>query len=251
MDFSLMYFLNLAIRRLWALLLAAVLFATGAFCYCKFLATPQYTATASVLVTNGGIIVQESINGTESVNTTDITASIHLVDTVIDILKTSDIYKQLAEDINNKYSYAALRGRASISEKSTSSMFVDVSFKASNPEEATILVNKFVALAPEYITKFVPYSNVAIAATADSASLVFPRTTTVCMLAALVGIAVAFIIVLLIDSFDQAILGEKDFTSHYDIPLIGSVPDFESMGVVSSSNYNYQKGGYNNGYQAL
>ena len=67
-------------------------FAAGAFGYCKFLATPEYTATASVLVTNGGIMVQESTNGQDTISTTDITASINLVDTVTDILETSDIY---------------------------------------------------------------------------------------------------------------------------------------------------------------
>ena len=83
--------------------------------------------------------------------------------------------------------------------------------------------------------------------TADAASLVFPRTKTTTLTAALVGFVFAFGLVFLIDSFDQAILGEKDFTSHFDVPLIGVIPDFESTGVVAPSNY-YQKGGKDSGY---
>lgn len=247
-DISLMYLFNLAVRRIWILILAAIVFAVGAFCYCEFVATPVYTATASVLVTNGGIMVQESTDGKETISTTDITASINLVDTVTDILETSDIYKELAKSTGEKYTYSQLKGRTTISSKTDHSMFVDVSVTASNPDEATMLVNAFVKLTPEYIVEFVPYSNVAVAATADSATLVFPRTTTMIALAAVVGIVLAFAVALLIDSFDQAILGEKDFTSHYDIPLVGSIPDFESLGIVSTSNY-YQKGAGNNGYQ--
>lgn len=246
-DISLMYLFDLAVRRIWVLILAAVVFAAGAFGYCKFLATPEYTATASVLVTNGGIMVQESTDGKETISTTDITASINLVDTVTDILETSDIYIKLAEEMGNKYTYKQLKGKTTISAKTDHSMFVDVSFKASDPKEATEMVNAFVELTPEYIVQFVPYSSVAVAQTADSATLVFPRTTTISAVAAMVGIVLAFAVVLLIDSFDQAILGEKDFTSHYDIPLVGSIPDFESMGVVTSSNY-YQKGVNNSGY---
>ena len=245
-DISLMYLLNLALRRLWVLILAAVVFAAAAFGYCKFLATPEYTATASVLVTNGGITVQNSNNDRETISTTDISASINLVDTVMDILETSDIYKKLAEEIDNKYTYKQLKSKTTISAKADNSMFVDVKFSAADPQEATEIVNAFVELTPEYIVEFVPYSNVAVASTADSASLVFPRTTTLIGLSGIVGIVIAFVIVFIIDSFDQAILGEKDFTSHYEIPLIGSVPDFGTMNA-EVSNY-YQKGTGTNGY---
>lgn len=245
-EISLVYIFELALRRLWVLILAAVIFATGAFCYCEFLATPQYTATASVLVTNGGIVSQQVGNENDTISSTDISASKSLVDTVIDILKISDIYKDLAEELDGKYTYDQLKNHMSIKAKENRSMFVDVSFKAANPKEAVRIVNKFVAMTPEYIVEFVPYSYVAVAATADAASLVFPRTKTTTATAALIGIAFAFGLVFLIDSFDQAILGEKDFTSHFDIPLIGVIPDFESTGVVASSNY-YQKGGKESG----
>ena len=246
-EITLMYLFDLAIRRLWALILAAVVFAAGAFCYCKFLAVPQYSATASVLVTNGGIMTQESSNGKETISTTDINASVNLVGTVIDILKISDIYKALSEDLEGRYTYKQLKSRFSISEKGGNSMFVDVSFKSADPKEAVEIVNMFVEASPEYIVAFVPYSHVAVASTADSASLVFPQTTTTTATAGLVGIVFAYALVFLIDSFDQAISGEKDFTSHFDIPLIGTIPDFESIGVIAPSNY-YQKGGSSNGY---
>ena len=246
-DISLMYLFDLALRRIWVLILAAVVFAAAAFGYCKFLATPQYTATASVLVTNGGIMTKSDTEGDETISTTDISASINLVDTVMDILETSEIYKKLSESIDGEYSYQQLKSKTTISSKADHSMFVDVTFRAESPKEATEIVNAFVELTPEYIVEFVPYSNVAVAATADSAALVFPRTTTTITIAGLVGAVIAFAISLLIDSFDQAILGESDFTSHYDIPLVGSIPDFESMGIVSSSNY-YQKGASNGGY---
>ena len=192
-------------------------------------------------------MAKSDTDSNETISTTDISASINLVDTVMDILETSEIYKQLSESIDGEYSYKQLKAGTTISSKADHSMFVDVSFKASSPEEATEIVNAFVELTPEYIVEFVPYSNVAVAATADSAALVFPRTTTTSAIAALVGVVLAFAIVLLFDSFDQAILGESDFTSHYDIPLVGSIPDFESMCIVSSSNY-YQKGVNKGGY---
>ena len=246
-EISLIYLFNLALRRIGVLILSAIVFAAGAYGYCKYLAVPQYTAKASVLVTNGSIMEQRVGTGKDTISTTDIAASINLVDTVTDILQTSGIYKQLADQLGDGYSYDQLKGRMSISKKTNNSMFVDVSFTASDPNEARKIVNAFVELTPEYIVEFVPYSNVAVAATADSAGLIYPRTLVTTFFMAIIGAVLSFAVVFLIDSLDQAIKGESDFTSNYNIPLIGSVPDFETIGIVSTNNY-YQKGTGNNGY---
>lgn len=236
-EISIMYILNLALRRLWALILAAIVFAGAAFGYCKFLATPRYSATASILVTNGAILVQNpTIEGDETVNSTDISASISLMETVSDILKTPDIFRTLSDEIGNRYSYGTLKGMMSIASRSNKSLFIDITFTATSREEAIDLVNKFVALAPDYISDFIPYSYVAVTSTADGASLVYPRTTFLIMAAAVAGAVLAFAVAFIVDSFDHAILGEADLAANFDIPVIGTVPDFESVGVLSTSN---------------
>lgn len=244
-DISLMYLLQLAWRRIWALAIALIFFATCAFCFCKFLATPAYTATASVLVTNGGTITNESAaTSSESVNGTDITASLNLANTIVDILKTSDIYKQLADKMTTDYTYQDLLGKATVTRRNEDTLFVDIRFRAATGKEAILLANTFVSIAPDYITKYIPYSNAMTASTADKAEKVYPRTAFTTAVAGFVGAVLAFVIVLIIDSFDQAIKGEEDFTDNYDIPLLGTVPDFENTAVMG---YN-AKGGYHNGY---
>lgn len=239
-EFTLMYLVNLALRRIWTLILSAVVFAAGAFCYCNFLASPQYTATASVLVTNGGSITSNN-NGVGSVATTDISASIYLVETVVDILNTSDIFKLLADEPGVDYTYTELKKMATVSSREDNSMFVDIKFKAGSEKEAAELVNKLVVLAPEYITKFIPNSNVAVASSADKGVMVYPKTLYTVIIAGFLGAVLAFVVVLIMDSLDQAISSEEDFTQNYTIPLIGVVPDFESLGVMG--NTNHQKGG--------
>ncbi len=249
-EISIMYLLKLAWHRIWALILAMVVFAGAAFAYCEFLATPRYTATAKVIVTNGSIITNAiqsdgTIKGSSSVSGTDISASLNLANTVKEILITSDIFKQLSESINNKYTYKQLRSMANVSRGGEDTLIVNVSFTASNSKEAIGLVNSFVALAPDYITKYIPNSVAMIADTADSANEVFPRTIITTAAAGLIGAVLAFAIVFIIDSMDHAIDGEEDFTNRYDVPLLGTVPDFENT-VVISNNY-YKKGGYQSG----
>lgn len=249
-EISIMYLLKLAWHRIWALILATAVFAGAAFAYCEFLATPRYTATAKVIVTNGSIITNAiqsdgTIKGSSSVSGTDISASLNLANTVKDILITSDIFKQLSESVNNKYTYRQLRSMANVSRGGDDTLIVNVSFTASNSKEAIGLVNSFVALAPDYITKYIPNSVAMVADTADSAAEVFPRTIITTAAAGLVGAVLAFAIVFIIDSMDHAIDGEEDFTNRYDVPLLGTVPDFENT-VVISNNY-YKKGGYQSG----
>ncbi|MDD6479634.1 MAG: Wzz/FepE/Etk N-terminal domain-containing protein [Oscillospiraceae bacterium] len=236
-EISIMYILNLALRRLWALILAAVVFACAAFGYCKFLATPRYSATASILVTNGAILVQNTTTeDDETVSSTDISASVSLMETVIDILKTPDIFRTLSDEIGNRRSYSSLKGMISIASRSNRSLFIDITFTATSSEEAIDLVNKFVALAPDYISDFIPYSYATVTSTADGAALVYPKTTFLIMVAAVVGAVLAFAVAFIVDSFDHAILGEADLAANFDIPIIGTVPDFESVGVLSTSN---------------
>lgn len=238
-ELSLMYLLNLAWRRIWALIAAFVLLAGIAFCYCEFAATPVYSARASVLVTNGGSISNGELENTQSVANNDITASVNMIQTVVDILKTPDIYKQLATKLNNKYSYQQLMGKCNVVSRSDDTMFIDVSFSSSTPEEAKRLVNAFVELAPDYISDPIPYSHSKYYTT-ESASKTYPVTSQLTIIFGLVGVVITYGVVLLIDSFDRAIKGEEDFVSRFDIPLLGTVPDFEAASASTHSSY---KGG--------
>ncbi len=247
---SIIYLLQLALKRIWALILACVIFAGSAFAYCKFVAVPVYSASASILVTNGALISTYDpslVNQKTSVNGTDIAASKALADTVVDILKTSNIYIDLAKETGNRYSYGSLKGMASVSKRNDETLFIDITFNSTDQNDAKELVNKFARISCDYIVDFIPYAKANVAEEADGAGKVSPRTTFITGLAGLAGIVVAYLLVLLIDLLNQSIRGEEEFVARYDIPLIGSVPDFEAAGATYGSTYLYSKGGYPSG----
>lgn len=240
-EFSILYFLNLAWRRIWALLAAFIVAAGLAFCFCKFIATPKYTAKASILVTNGGSISSEVGAGdTQSVSNSDIAASVNMITTVVDILNTADIYKQLSDSIDGLYDYKQLMGMAKIASRSDKTMFIDVSFSASTEKEALKLANNFVKLAPDYIADPIPYSLTKYYAT-ENALKTYPQTARTTIVAGFVGVIVMYAAVWCLDLLDRAIKGEEDFTTRFNIPLLGTVPDFES--VTTSGDYHAARGG--------
>lgn len=248
-NISLISLLKLALKHIYALILAGVVFAAIAFSYCKFVAVPKYSATGSVLVTNGSIINDTQSSATSSTSSrnisyTDINASLQLADTINDILNTNDIYKELSNEDGNRYTYSNLKSRSSVKRRSTDSLFIDVTFTASTPEEALRLANKFLNLTPDYVKDYIPSANTAIATQPDRAGKTYPRTSLYTMTAGLCGVILAYAVVYIISLTNNSIKDEDDIVNHYDIPVLGNVPDFANA---KSKEYStYKKGGYGN-----
>ena len=147
---NIMDLLMIALRWLWLIVLAAVVFAAGAFSYCKFFLTPSYSSTASILVTNGAVTTSYE-NSNDKVSGSDISASLYLSYTVVDILNTPDIYKKVADQLGDGYNYQGLMSCSSISRRSEDTLFIDVTFSSTDPKEAMRIANKFVEISCEYI----------------------------------------------------------------------------------------------------
>ena len=241
---NIMDLMLLAWRRLWIIILTAIVFAAGVFSYCKFFVTPSYSATASILVTNGAVTISYN-ETTDKVSGSDISASLYLAYTVVDILNTPDIYKKVADQLGGGYEYQNLMGRSSVARRNEDTLFVDVTFSSTDPKEAMRMANKFVEISCEYIPEFIPSSRAMIASTAIKASKTYPRTTRNTGIAAVLGAVVAYVILFIIESMNRSIKGEEDFTANFEVPLLGSVPDFETA---ETGKYRKGKRGYSNGY---
>lgn len=234
----------LGVRRIWILILAGVVCAVTVFSYCNFYLTPSYSATASILVTNGAVTTSYD-DTTDKVSGSDISASLYLAYTVVDILNTPDIYKKVADSLGGKYEYQSLMGRSSVARRNEDTLFVDVTFSSTDPKEAMRIANKYVEVACEYIPEFIPSSRAMVASTAIKSVMTYPRTVRATGIAGILGAVIAYVVLFIIELSNRSIKGEEDFTANFDVPLLGSVPDFENT---AGSGYGKSKGGYSNAY---
>lgn len=241
---NIMDLVMLGMRRIWIIILAAVVFAACVFSYCKFFITPSYSATASIIATNGAVTVYSDKS---TVSASDLSASLYLAETVIDILKTPDIYKDVADELGGEYNFQNLMGRTTVARRGEDTLFIDVTFSSTDPKEAMRIANKFVEISCEYIPEFVPHSVAKVASTAIKAAKTYPRTVSATGIAGVLGAVLAYVVVFVIESMNRSIKGEEDFTNNFDVPLLGAVPDFENA---ESSGYRKKRGrgGYGNGY---
>ncbi len=224
-EISLSSIISIILHRIWLVIIVAVLSAALAFGYCNFLATPVYSAKTSILITNGGLITD---NRDDSIQTNDLSASIYLVDTCVDILKSQGIYQDLSTAIGEKYSFSQLKGAFSISKRDDENLFIDISFKSTNPEEAMLIANTFTDLCPQYMSGKLPPVTVEVMDKAYSSSMVYPTTFITTFIFGFLGAVVTCLILVLFASLDQTIKSEEDFVETFTVPVLGAVPDFDN-----------------------
>ncbi|MBE6728903.1 MAG: hypothetical protein E7568_01560 [Ruminococcaceae bacterium] len=213
------------LKRIWLIIIVTVLCAAIAFSYCKFIVKPVYRATTSILITNGGVITE---SGDDTIKSGDLSASIYLVNTCVDILKSQKIYKELAVATSDKYNYKSLKSGFTVEKKEEDSLFINISFRSTDKSEAILLANAFTQLVPSSIEAILPSVKVEILEEADTANKVFPQTINTTFIFALIGAIVSCAIILLISFMDQTIKSEEEFVSYFDIPILGTVPDFDN-----------------------
>ncbi len=245
-EISLYVIFKIARKRILPLIVTFVLAAAFAFSYCKFIATPIYGATASIIVTNGAVVATEnaSTSSGDKVLGSDIQASLLLADSVVDILRTADIYQSVADKLGRQdktqYDYKSIMNHTTVVRRGEDTLFIDITFKDPDPYKAMKVANSFAEESSYYVKDFISKSSPKVVSKAHKATLVSPHTARTTLLVSFGATAVLFIVLLLIELFNNTVKGEEDFTSRYNIPVLGTIPDFEEARKVSS----YRKGGY-------
>ena len=225
-SYNLLFMSKLAVKHWKVLIITAVATAAMAFSYFNFVAKPMYSATGSIVVTNGTIISDSSYGSDkDKLENSDIVASLNFVDTVVDMLKTPKVYKRLSAEIDGKYDFSTLKNMATVERRSDTTLFVDVSFTASSPKEAVEIVNSYFKVAPQCISESFPNATATVMP-ADSARSMYPGNFIIVLFGGVLGAVIAFIIVLLIYSSNPVVRDEEGFREHIGIEVIGTVPDF-------------------------
>ena len=245
---------RLVLKNLVLLICIAVIAAGGAYFYCEKMVQSKYSASGSILVTNGGIISESTTvdDGGTTVNSSDISASRMLIDTVMGILQKPGIYKKLAET-NPGYESGQLQGMTAITSNEDGTMFIDVSVTSTSPEESVRILNEFLDLTPEHVKELIPYSVTSVLSYGEHGVKVYPNKTVTMIIAIIVCDGIVFLIIFLRFIMNKLIRNEYEFKQRFNVPVLAVIPNFENpKGERSYKNKYYRKyrrrGYYYNGY---
>lgn len=212
--------------RIIPILISAIVLAALVFGYNTFFVTPTYRTTTTILVNNGGL-ADVGIPG-ESVSSSDLNASLYLVETCVDILESDNMYKELANALGKNYSYDSLKRCFAPAPRGEASLLIDISTFGTNPKEIKEIANTFLEVAPTFIRNNILSVDVKILATADKVVETGPRTAANTLWAFVVGALVSCLVFVVISLLKNTIESDADFKSRYNIPLLGTVPVFEN-----------------------
>ncbi len=244
-DFSLLDILQLLKSRWWILVIAAIVFASLAGAYSYITYEPVYSSSVTVYVNN-------QTTGTDTDTSDDVSQvkwAKDVVNSYLALLKTNDFMEEISSEYQarfpeawNERTYSATKLASScVKYTLIEETYLFTFTVTTHDKEVSYNIGKiFEELAPKKIFEHENRNSISIADSArvalePSNSRNMARNT---VMGFLIGAILAFLVVLIVEVSDVRIKDEDDIVDSYSVPLLGSVPNFESA---KKKGYGYGK----------
>ncbi len=227
------------VRRLWLIVLSAVLVGGMAYVYTAKFVTPLYEATTKLYVNN--TIYGEK----DGITSNDLTASQKLVGDYVQVIKSDTFLDKVSQSLDGKVSTVELVKSVSTKKSSESQMF-SVSVSNADPKMAAQIANTIADLAPVEVPKIVDGSSARVVDYAKApASPYSPSYTKNVTLGACIGAMLVILVLVIQVLMDLHIKGEEDLKRYSDAPVLGHIPHYDA--VSKSTGYEYESTTSQNG----
>ncbi len=229
-EIDLMKLLKLLWKRKWIIIVVTLLFGIAFYCYSRFMITPTYRAGILMYVNNNNLKeVSENTYNANYISAADISASIQLVNTYAAIIKSENFMKDVVAELGMDINPSALKGMTSIGAVNETEVF-QVVVTSPDPQLSADIANAIAKVAPTAIGEIVEGSSAKVVdyATVPKGKSA-PNNAKNAAMGAVIGLVLSAIIILIIGLADRRIKEVTDFESWDDIPLLGSIPDFDDL----------------------
>ena len=227
--------LNAVRQHLLAVILATVILAAAGFGVSKFLITPQYEASALMIVNTRQDI-------TSNVTSDQINSATKLVSTYSIIIKSDTVLQQVidnedvAQDLkeeaandlmNLSLTYQQLASRVTVSAVDDTQV-MKVTVKSDNPEWARQVCEQITVVSPDVILESVEAGSVKVISNAAiNPAPVSPNVGRNTMLGGVLGLVISVGIILLTVLLDNKIHTEDDVAKYLDLAVVGVIPEYQ------------------------
>ena len=238
-EINLAELLSALIRKLWLILLCAVIAGALTYVYTANFIQPMYRSRITIYVNN--TMESSNNNNNHSISATDLATSQRLVATYINILKSDRVLQPVADSIGGGITSAYIRNLMNASSLEETEIF-EVIISHNNPELAAKIANAIADVAPEHIAEIVEGSSTKIIDRAKVATAPYsPNKTRNTLFGIFGGAVFAACFVILQTMLDVRVKGEEDLAQISSAPVLGLIPDLamETKGSYGYSGYKY------------
>ena len=220
---DLLELLGVVRRHIVALLLTTVLAAAAGFAVSKFLMTPQYQASALM-------IVNTRQDTTANVTSDQLNSASKLVSTYSIIVKSDTVLNQVIANLGLNMSYETLAGKVGVAAVDDTQV-MEITVTDANPDGARQVCEQITQVAPDAILTAVEAGSDKVISTASvDPDPVSPNVMRNTAIAGVLGLVVCLGVLFLQVLLDNKINTEEDVTKQLGLNVIGVIPDYENGG---------------------
>lgn len=216
-----------ALKKRWKLIALITIIATLVSAILSFFVIkPQYEASTKLF------IGKQETQDNNAYNNNDVMMYQKLMKTYAEIVKTSDLVTKAVDNAKLDYNQKEIDG---ILENltvtpSADTQILDLKYKGKDPKEVLEVTN---AITDEFISeskKLIPNGNLQIIQAAQlPENPVSPNKKLNIVIAFVLGLMVGVGVVLLLEYLDNTFKSRDELEKALDLPIIGTIPDYEDM----------------------
>ena len=222
-SIDIMRLLRVLLKRIWIILLIAVLCAVMAFGYAKIFVTPTYRSSFTAYVNNR----MTTTEGQSNMTSADISASRSLTYLYQEIILSRSMLMDAANACGLQVSYATLTKNVATSVSSNAAI-ISVYVSAKTPEEAMRLASAIATVAPEHVERIVDGSSMRIVDYPVQPNAPYaPNTMRYAMMGFLTALLLGCAGVILFDVIVDKVASATEIEERYGIAVIGIIPDMQ------------------------
>ncbi len=210
------------LKKIWLILLVAVIGGALALTYAVYFIEPQYESSVMLYVNSK---FNTSTNPSTGVTTGELSAAQSLVKTYREILLTRDTLEGVIADADLSYTYKELAAMID-AESANNTEIMRVIVTAKDPEEAAEIANSITHVLPGRINQIIEGATMKVAESAiPHYEKVSPSYTKYTAIGFLLSAFLVGAIVVIMSIMDDTIHDEEYLIQTYDYPILAKIPD--------------------------
>lgn len=196
--------------------------------YTMFLVKPVYSSSTSLLLAGS--------QNTETITTTDITINNKLISTYSELIKSKSVLRKVKSSLNLDLSEDSIKKMIKV-DAIDSTDLIQITVTNADNQLSEKIANKIAVIFIDEVQKYYNIDNVQVVDKAE----VSETPSNINHVKDIVmfgfgGVAVAFVVALVINLIDTTIKSSKTIEDEFNIPVLASIPLYET---------NVKKGGRN------
>lgn len=207
------------LKRIWIIMLCAVLVGTAMLVYTVNFVAPTYKSSIKMYVNNN------SSANSQYISSSDRAVALSLVETYINMISSDTVMDKVAQATGLDITGGRIRGMMTAGPIGETEMF-QVSIISPDPQLSADIANTIADVAPDELAKFIPGSSAKIIDYARPATSRYsPNYMTNTVLGVVVGAVLAALVLVLQMVLDIHVKREEDLTKIFSIPVLGAIPE--------------------------